>query len=161
VIAPTVAEVESWSKLNFSELEFADDAQMQVLIDRATENILNAAGRTLASMPENLVHTARHAIQMYVEQLALRAQPDVLETAADFDLIGSFSVTGYSETRRGIDEYVKAKFLNAYGPLHDALLAIMTPEKRDDWIFFLTGEYPPALAFATLDVGFDADSREP
>lgn len=130
MVEPTTADIQEWSLVEFAELGFAD---IQVLIDRAVEYVQNVTGRTLAAMPTDLEKTAQEAIQRTVEQAAHRAQEDLVETAADFDLIQAFSVTGYSETRRGVEDAMKAKMINLWPLLHDLLWRLATPDKQDEW----------------------------
>ena len=48
-------------------------------------------------------------VRAKTENLAYQNQPDIIETAADFMLISSFSAGSYSETRRDIKDLKEAR----------------------------------------------------
>src|SRR3954453_3303098 len=106
----TPTQIHDWSKVDFDVLDFTD-VQLQVLIDRAAAGVLGITGRTLATMPAELEPLAQEAIQLQTETLAYQAQPDYVETLADFDLISSFTAGPYSEQRRSVAEAIEAKAL--------------------------------------------------
>lgn len=149
--APTPDEIRYWSSVDFDILGFGEVERMRVLIERATEDVMNITGRTLESMPPELLRTAQLAIQLRVEQLAFQSQPDYVETLADFDLISSFSAGQYSETRRSVGEAVQAKVLSSNPALNGVLMGLLTPEKHDDYMLLLTGEPRPYIGFVEID----------
>lgn len=152
----TPADIDLWSQVDFPSLGFETDAKLQVLIDRAIEDVMNITGRTLEGMPTTLDATAGLAIQLRVEQLAYQAQPDYVETLADFDLLASFSAGPYSEQRRGLGEAMEAKVLSSNPTLHGVLFGLLTDDKRDDYLAFLSGEPRPWLTFAEITPSADA-----
>jgi hypothetical protein len=109
-------------------------------------------------MPSQYERTAEEAIQRRVEQLALQSQQDIVEMAGDFDTISTFSVTGYSENRRGLDEVQKAKVINPWPLLNDLLWRMATADKRDDWREFWGTTVP---AFAVTEMDWDYSSLPP
>jgi hypothetical protein len=155
--SPTAAEIRLWSLVDFNELGFTDDAKLQVYVDRAAAEVIDITGRVLGGLDTtddpNLIPLVQLAIQIRTEMLVHQAQPDYVETLADFDLISGFSAGPYSETRRGVGDAVAAKVLSANPMLHDLLFNLLTEDKYDDYILFLSGQPIPALAFATLDMG--------
>lgn len=150
MVAPTVSDIEAWSQLDFDELGYSDDAALEVLLDRSIEYVEDATGRSLATMPSQYEKTAEEAIQRRTEQLALQSQQDIVEMAGDFDTISNFSVTGYSESRRGLDEVQKAKVINPWPLLNDLLWRMATDDKRDKWREFW-GEGVPAFEVTEMD----------
>lgn len=151
MVAPTVEEMREWSKLDFGALGYADDAALQVLVDRSVANFYNTTGRKLAKVPTELEPLVQQAIQGLTEQAAFRAQADNLETLSDFDLISTFSAGPYSETRRSPDEMMKARMINAWPWLNRLLWDLLTPEKYDYWTFFFSGQFAPAFAVTEMN----------
>lgn len=151
MIAPTATEVRGWSKLNFAELGFADDPSLGRLVAVATATLLKITGLKLADVPEEQKPLVEMAVQGLTEQLAYQAQESNLETLSDFDLIKSFSVGPYSETRRDAEDAAKARKLNAWPWLSDLLWGLLTPDQYDYWIAFFGGDAPPAFSVTEMD----------
>lgn len=149
--APTAAQVRGWSKLDFDVLGYSDDADLQVLVDRANANFYNTTGRGFASIPAELEPLVGQAVQGLTEQAAYRAQEDNLETLSDFDLISSFGAGPYNETRRSPDEMMKARMINAWPWLNRLLWDLLTPEKYDYWVFFFSGQIAPAFQVTEMN----------
>ena len=75
--APTTADIREWSHAEFDSLEYPeptgnDEDTLQLLLDRSIEYVLSVTGRTLDSIPTDLVNTAQEAIQRRVEQLTIK-----------------------------------------------------------------------------------------
>src|SRR3954451_15185130 len=106
MVAPTVEDIRSWSKLDFVEMDYPepvdpDPDPLDVLLSRSLSYVQRVTGRKIDdTMPDDLEETANEAVQMRVEQLVFQSQDDYVETGSD-DQISNFSVTGYSETRGG------------------------------------------------------------
>jgi hypothetical protein len=150
--APTVADIEGWSLVDFAALGFDTTAKMQVLLDRAVEYVESVTGRTLATLPSQFENTCKEAIQRTVEQAAMRSQEESVDTSADFDTIQSYNVTGYSETRRGMEDARKARMINPWPMLHDMLWRMSTDDKRDEWEdYWAGGQNTPAFDVSEMD----------
>lgn len=147
--APTTDEITTWSKLSFSDLGYNEEG-LQLLIDRATADVMRWTGQTLAGMPTEFETTADEAIQRATEYKALQEQEEVLETLADFDLIQSFNVTGYSETRRSAEDAMKAHMIVAWPLLNDLLWSLATDDMKDEW-YEKWGRIQPAFEVTEVD----------
>lgn len=152
--APTADDIRQWSIVDFGQLGFVDDSQLQRLIDRVAESVELTTGRTLDGLPDEFDKQMEQVIQMLVEQYAYQAQPDQIETASEFFLISSFSAGSYSETRRGLEEIRKSGLLNPNPAIHFLLWALMTDAKRDEWLGWIMGINAPA--FETTEVNWSA-----
>lgn len=142
MIAPLTAEIRSWSKVSFDDLEYEAPSNptlenpdpLDVLVGRSLEYVLDVTGRTLEDIPITLEWTAKEAIQRRVEQLAFQATDDHVETVTD-EMVKSFGAGNYNEARREILELSpkKSKHVNPWHLLHDLLWRLMTEEKREWW----------------------------
>lgn len=130
--APTVEQITGWTKLDLDDLELSTE-DIALGVERAKSDVLRWTGHTWNSIPAELEVTAAEAVQRAFELKILQTHPDVLETLGDFDLIKSFNATGYSETRRGIDETLKAKMIVPWPMLHNMLWDLATDDKKDEW----------------------------
>ena len=136
----TPTELLELTKVNFPALGYPDETDIQPLIDRAWAWLGYMTGHSQqwgTSMAgwsdpdmEPLVDMVTRA---KTENLAYQNQPDIIETAADFMLISSFSAGSYSETRRDIKDLKEARLLDADPRINGVLWALMTPEMRDTW----------------------------
>ncbi len=138
--------------MDFVALGFDTNAKLQVLLDRAIEYVEDVTGRTLATLPSQYERTMEEAIQRTVEQSALRSQEDAIEVAADFETISNFNVTGYSESRRNMDDFRKSQLINPWPLLHDLLWRMSTEDKRDEWEdYWAGGANRPAFEISEMD----------
>lgn len=150
--SPTIDDIRAWSRVDFGSLGFDTDARLQVLLDRAVEYVESVTGRTLATLPSQFERTCEEAIQRTVEQSAMRSQEENVEVSADFDVIQNFSVTGYSETRRGAEDARKARMINPWPMLHDLLWRMSTDDARDEWEdYWAGGANRPAFEVTEMD----------
>lgn len=150
--APDLADIKAWSRMDFVALGFDTNAKLQVLLDRAIEYVQDVTGRTLSTLPSQFDRTMEEAIQRTVEQAAMRSQEDAIEVAADFDTISNFSATGYSESRRNMDDIRKARLINPWPLLHDLLWRMATEDKRDEWDdYWAGGSERPAFEVSEMD----------
>lgn len=149
--APTAAAVRGWSRIDFGALGYGDNAKLGVLVARANTWLETITGLTFAGMPTAFEPLAEQAIQMLVEQMAYQSQEDIIETAADFHLIASFSAGDYSETRRGMDELRKSGMLNSDPAIHMLLWRLLTPDKQDEWLGWINGTDLPAFEVTEVD----------
>lgn len=154
---PTVVNIKTWSKVDFSDLdESYDDTQLAVLVTRACDYVEQVTGRLIdASFPPALSGTCQDAVQRRVEQVAYQTQPDYVETGAD-DQVVSFTASSYSETRR--DDPARARGqtsgrpkVNPWGALNDLLWLLMTDDMRDYWLGLLSGINTPAFEVTEVD----------
>lgn len=154
MIAPTTAEVVEWSRVDFADLdEPFEDTDLDVLVARASDYVIDVTGQTWAAMPTGLESIAQQCVQMRVEQLAFQAQPDYVETGAD-DLIANFSAGSYSETRRdqkGGSPQGIFPAVNAWPALNSLLWQMMTEDKRDYWLEVLNIANRPAFEVTEVD----------
>lgn len=158
---PTPEQIDTWSQVDFGTLGYPDIADIQPLIDRAWAWLAWASGHT-AEMGGPLLDAwtdaameplVQQAVQAKTEGLAYQGRPDVIETAADFMLIGSFSAGSYSETRRSIKDLQMAGMIDADPRINSLLWPLMTADMRDLWMSWLTGKNPPAFEVTEMDWG--------
>lgn len=143
---PDAESVAALSKVDFGVLGYSvDDGTLQAIVDQADAYVEWVTGQTLDSaMPSGLVAIAEQAVRMRTEQIAFQAQEDYIEGATD-ETIQSFSAGSYSETRRDPTRRGEQKMLNAWQALTDILWMLMTPDKYDYWLSFLSGVHAPAF----------------
>lgn len=151
---PDATQIRAWSKIDFEGLGFGEDADLQVLVDRAAAQITTITGREWDSMPSEFEVTAAQVLQGITEQAAYQAQEDIAETSADFALINNFSAGSYSESRRSLTELAKSGLLNPNPMLHGLLYGMLTDDKKDDWIALTTGVNAPAFETTEVDWNF-------
>lgn len=152
MVKPTPTQINDWSHVDFPSLGYPDDPSLQVLIDRSAALVESITGYTLPALPSAYDPMMQQAIQMATEVLAYQAQPDVIETAADFMLIASFSAGSYSETRRSLTEITQAKGMFTPNPLlNNLLFSLMTPDQRDFWWAWINGQNLPSFAVTEVD----------
>jgi hypothetical protein len=166
VDAPTTADIIEWSQVEFDDLGFEEDTEK---FDRLTQGavlwVQRTTGRTFQGLDEEtedpdeqwLNWAMGRAVQMSVEYQAYASQPDIAETAADFNQIASFSVGSYSETRRSPN--ARSRSIHPWSDLSDLLLDLMTDEKASEY------SDGPAISAPPLDwdVGkdiIDANKRQ-
>lgn len=158
MIAPTAAWIEENSDVDFASLGngwLAADGAVQRLVDVQVAFLEWATGRPLATMPPEFERLAEQALIYLVENSAQQSTADISETMGDFALIQSFSAGPYNESRRGLDELRKSGLIVADPRLHGLLWALLTDERRDVWMEWLSGVIAPA--FEITDVNW-ADS---
>jgi hypothetical protein len=159
-LPPTVAELQSWSRVDFSSLDdpYTDD-DLGRLITGACAYLTAITGRAMdGTMPPPLVPIAQDAIRLRVEQIGFQGETDYVETASD-DLIQSFSAGGYSETRKepGRLRYTGATTgipaINDNSALNMDIWLLMTPDMQDYWRYIIQGTGGPALETTEADWG--------
>jgi hypothetical protein len=149
---PTAADIREWSKVDFDSLTYSDDADLQLVIDRATDYITWMCGRPCDdTLPTQYERVYAQAVQYKTEDMAFIDQPENVETIGDFMLISSFSAGSYSETRRGLEELAKAKLIDADPRLSSLLWGLMTDDKRDFWEDWLASVNAPAFEVTEVD----------
>lgn len=149
---PTVDEIKALSNVDFASLSYSDP-QITSLIAASASVLVSITGQTMAEMPPELEPLALQAIRGMTEQFAYQGSPEYLETLSDFDLIQSFSAGPYSETRRSAEDAMKARQLNAWPWLSDLLWAMLTDDKRDEWLAYFTGQNVPAFGVVEVEWG--------
>lgn len=119
-------------------------------------------GYTLESTPVANEPIVLQVIGGLALKSAIDLSPDRLETLVDFDLLASFSAGSYSETRRSADDAAKVRELGLTGwPWLDFLLLnAMSPEKKDEYLALVKGEYAPASSVTEVDWAGWVDSYE-
>lgn len=168
--APDLADLKQWSKVDWDELDFGVDDQLQTLLDRAIKYVCAVTGRTFdddpsigAEIPDPLIETGNEAVQMRAEQLGFQGQEDYIETGSD-DEIQSFSAGSYSETRKTPTRLTRGGSeagllpVNQWDALNQRLWLLMTPEMEDFWREKF-GQMPPS--FATTEVDWEASDMYP
>lgn len=160
-LPPTVADLESWSRIDFSSLDAPfTDSDLGVQIVRATAYLTAVTGRAMDdTMPPPLVPIAQDAYQLQVEQEVFKSQPDYVETSAD-DLIQSFSAGNYSETRKEPGRATRRSVMplglpdiNPDPRLNTDIWLLCTPEMQDYWRFILQGAGAPTFEVTEADWG--------
>lgn len=162
--APTEQEIYASSKLRWSKFKITGAQDLEEPLLEALSYITTMTGRyfvdwpapgsfsdamSLAATPE-LIVLARQATRMRVEQIVEQKQPGYIDTATD-DVISGMSVGAYSETRRDPTRRGEEKILNLWPALNDLLWVLMTPERYDYWIAYITGKSAPAFSVEEVD----------
>jgi hypothetical protein len=152
VTRPTVEEIRQWSKVDFDSLGYADDADLQLVIDRAGDYIEWMSGRTMDdALDPKYDRVMAQVVQYKTEDMAHIDQPENVETVGDFMLISSFSAGSYSETRRGLEELAKAKLIDGDPRISSLLWGLMTDDKRDFWEDWMASVNAPAFEVTEVD----------
>jgi hypothetical protein len=152
VIRPTAEEIRQWSKVDFDSLTYSDDADLQLVIERACDYMEWMTGRAIDdTLPTQYDRVMAQAVQYKTEDMAHIDQPENVETIGDFMLISSFSAGSYSETRRSLDELAKAKLVDADPRLSSLLWGLMTDDKRDFWTDWINTVNSPAFEVTEVD----------
>lgn len=153
---PTAADVRTWGLPNtpwaeWGYVEGLTPDSLERVTAAAAQQTLNVTGwGTWGAVPPQNEPLLEHAVTIMTQMFAAQSTPEYLETLSDFDLIQSFSAGSYSETRRSVDEAIKAKMLAAWPAAHAALFAAMTPDARDAYLAYLNGANVPG--FETTEV---------
>jgi hypothetical protein len=155
VVKPGAQAIMDASDLDFSQVgdqgRYADAAGLQPVVDAATAWIEWATGRTYEAMPTGFEPMAFAAAQRLTEIMAVQNAADIVSAQSDYATVQSFSAGGYSETRRSLDAVRKSGMIHVDPTLHALLWAMLTDEKRDEWMFWLTGEIAPASDVTEVD----------
>lgn len=137
--------------------QFADEF-LQTEIDRAAAYIEFVTGQPatsadLAPLPTYIANGGisagamtsmlSQAIQMRTEQVTFQAQNAYVDDASD-DVVTSFSVGGYSQSKSDPTRRGEEKSLNSWDALTKLLWLLMTPDRYAFWIVFLSSD--PTLA---------------
>jgi hypothetical protein len=149
--APDASDIREWTRVDLGPLGYGEDPALQVVVDRAVELVESMTGQTFAGMPAEYEDLARQVVQALVERWVFQAQEEYIETAADFSLISSFSAGPYSETRRGLGELKASGLIFPDPGIHGLLWAMLTDDKRDDWLAWLSGVNAPAFEVTEVD----------
>lgn len=153
---PTADDILSESQVDFGSLGFPDTGTLEPIFEAALSFLFAYTGRAWDDAgefePEPLEPLALMATRQLTEMLAYRAQEDVPETIADFDVLQSFSAGSYSETRRDPRNAIGIG-IAALMPLQSVLWPLMTDEARDNWIMLTGGPTPPGMAVTEVDWG--------
>jgi hypothetical protein len=132
--APTAADVMEWSRVDFEGIDF-DESSLDRIVEGQVLWVQKVTGRLFADLDEDTADpdeqwinwAAKMAVQMATEYKAFSSQPDIAETAADFNQIQSFSAGSYSETRRSPN--ARTRGIHPWTDLADLLMDLMTDEK--------------------------------
>lgn len=164
MIAPTVNDIRTWTQVPIARYGYSDDAKLQSVIDRATAYVLWVTGQVFPTLdpsnspvatPEMLEPMMDQAIQMRVEQVILQGRAGYVGSAAEMDVISSFSASGYSEqrSRGGFASRSGAaeKSINKWPALEELLWMLMTPERFSFWLAFVSGQMVPDFAVMEVD----------
>lgn len=145
---PTADQLRAMSNLNYDRLGYSDNAKLQKQLDRAAAYVVNVTGQTLeAPVPVAPLSVAglelliEQCIQLRTEQIVLQSQADHAESAAQNEVVQSFSAGLYSESRR--DPNAKRVRLNTWPQLDELLTQSMTPDRLVAWTALVTGEVVP------------------
>ena len=169
---PTAAEVRERSRLDFAGEGYPEDdgplGLQQRVVDPAVNWLWYVTARSYSDAQTDQYPQVEDmldlAVRMRSEQIVLQARLDQLETAADIDMIASFSAGLYSETRRGYNDTAKPpKMLNPWPPLNDLLWLLLglfpgetndlVSDRYDYWVGLLTGAVAPAWGTVEVDWG--------
>lgn len=108
-LIPLPEDIREWSLVEFDEAGFGirEDGSdpMLRLVQVQAGWVQRVTGKLFDStLSADDLEAMQEAVKMAVEFAALRADPDFIEGAADFDLIKSFTAGSYSEERRSLGE---------------------------------------------------------
>jgi hypothetical protein len=110
---PSLAWVRETSNIAFGEFGYPVPVEgpdrLRYVLDEAIYEFQGLTGIDPAALPPTdlRVPHVKRAIRMLVEFNAARSQPEILDSAVDFDLVQSMSADGYSETRRSLSQNSK------------------------------------------------------
>jgi hypothetical protein len=151
MVTPTAADIREWSKVDFDELTYADDVDLQRILDQALSYTWYVTGRPADdTLPPEFDGLMRQAILMRTEQVAYQSVADYVETGSD-SLIGSFTAGSYSETRHDPTRRGETRSLNPWIDLSNILWMLMTDDKQDYWRFMLQNLNAPAFEVTQVD----------
>lgn len=165
MIAPTAEEIRTkLPQIDWETLGVADDAALDELIADAVDQIGIVTGWVLPNVPTMYERTMVRAIALMAAWLQARQSEDVLETAADWDLVASLTAGSFSETRRaGKDALVALQLINPWPPLAGLLWNLLLPlpgtdgnpnvNARYDYWISLMGQPAPAFDVIEVDWG--------
>jgi hypothetical protein len=155
----TATQVRAWSQVRFERFGLVEDTDLQEFVNRATGYVFIVTGQTYESMTDDvfgmLVQSQlRQAIQMRTEQVVLQGKRGYVGSAAEKDVIQSFSAGGYSETRTtgGFSRAGAAeKSINSWPALSELLWLLMTDERFAWWVAFTSGQSAPDFTIEEYD----------
>lgn len=151
---PTAAQIREWSDVDFDSLGngfLSRGTNLQRLINTQAQFLEWATGQTFAAMPTGFTSLAEQAMIWLTENAAQQSTADISETMGDWALIQSFSAGPYSESRRSMDELRKSGLIVGDPRIHGLLWAMLTDDRRDAWLEWLTGVIAPAFEVTEVD----------
>lgn len=151
MVAPVAEDIRAWSKVDFDDLTYGDDVDLQRILDQSISYVWFVTGRKPDdTMPPELEPLMNQALQMRTEQVAEQAQPDYVETGAD-SLTQSFTAGSYSEQRHDPTRRGETALVNPWLDLSEILWMLMTDEKYDYWRSRLSNINAPAWEVTQVD----------
>jgi hypothetical protein len=151
VNVPTTDEIRAWSTVRWPRFGVTDDALLQERINRAAAYVAFVTGQnfdapTVASWA-TLTSTEtllRQAIQLRTEQITVQGGRGHISSAAENEVVQSFTAGSYSESRRDPARRGEQKSLNTWPALDELLWMLMTDERYGWWYAYITGKPFPA-----------------
>lgn len=151
MVAPVADDIRQWSKVDFDALTYADDADLQRILDQSISYIWFVTGRKPDdTCPVELEALMNQALQMRTEQVANQAQQDYVETGSD-SLTQSFTAGSYSEMRHDPTRRGETALVNPWLDLSEILWMLMTDDKYDYWRSRLSNINAPAWEITQVD----------
>lgn len=158
----TAAEVREWSDLPFDRLGLGDDTQLQQKVDRAAGYVFSITGLSYAGAemtvlamgpddPGLVTKLVEQAVQMRTEQVVMQERADYVESAAQNDVIASFSAGLYSESHRDPTRRGEARSINTWPALDELLWMLMTPDRFAWWQAYISGTPAPEWSVQAVD----------
>jgi hypothetical protein len=129
VNAPTVTDFRNWTQLNLARYGFTTDEKLAVTLSRAIAYVMFMSGQKLEGRPGHVT------------------------SAADNEVIQSFTAGSYSESRRDPQRRGEQRSLNTWPALDELLWMIMTPERFSYWYGVVTGT--PIASFAVEEIDWE------
>jgi hypothetical protein len=161
---PTTTELRTWSPPAFVWADYgfpdpAGDAALDVRIGWAVGTLYAVTGRKLDTITsDEEIPIAQKVIAMLAIMEALGGGKAAL-AVMEKPWLKSFAAGSYREDRFSPAELAGVSGTTKQPPypaaLWTLLWALMTPEKRDEWTWLLTGQAAPATTF--IDPGFGGD----
>lgn len=103
----------------------------------STMTLLGTMNATLTT--NSLASLVGQAIQMRTEQVTFQSQNGYVDDASD-DVVNTFSVGGYSQSKSDPTRRGEEKTLNSWQALANVLWACMTPDRYYFWQVFLSAD---------------------
>lgn len=136
-----------WASYGYPAPAAGDPEPLDARTQWAIAYVMSTAGRTITSIPAELVSVAEQAIVLRVMQDVAGGGQTALQTLFDAPWLKSFTAGSYSETRFSPAELAAARAVNPLPQLADLLWLLMTDAKRDEWLERVSGVRRPAGVF--------------
>lgn len=143
---------------------YDDPSDIDPILNEAIALVCETTWRTFAApydngeheyeaIPNNLMPIALRAVRLKTEEVALRAALDASEEAVSEGRLRSFSAGPYSESYADAGAYIKNQMVTANEALNEALMLLMTPDAKDEFLARASGKQRPAGEAVQFEFG--------